>query len=71
MPTNGTYALLTVDQAAQHLGLSASTLAKKRLRGDGPPFVKFGGAVRYRREDLEAFIASAVRTSTSDAKRVA
>lgn len=62
-------ALFSVEQAARHLNLSASTLAKMRLRGDGPPFVKFGGAVRYRRADLEAYIAANMRRSTSQRVR--
>ncbi len=32
--------LLTPKQAARHLNLSVSWLAKRRLAGDGPPYVK-------------------------------
>ena len=45
--------------AAAYLGISASKLAKLRLRANraaGPAFVKLAGCVLYRREDLDAWI---------------
>ena len=39
--------------AAAFLNLSSSTLAKLRLRGDGPAFSKLGRAVVYDRDDLK------------------
>ena len=41
--------LFTAKEAAKFLRLSVSWLAKARMRGDGPPYVKLGRAVRYRR----------------------
>ncbi len=53
--------------AAKYVGLAQSTLNKLRLTRDGPPFVKVGlRAVAYRRSDLDAWLASRVRRSTSD-----
>ncbi len=53
--------------AAQYLGLSASTLAKMRLRGDGPPYSKAGPRiVIYERSDLDDWLASRRRRSTSE-----
>ena len=52
--------------AAAFIGLSASTLAKMRLRGDGPPFSKLGRAVVYGREDLRLWAQARRRLSTSD-----
>lgn len=53
--------------AAQYLGLSPSTLAKMRLRGDGPVFCKNGPrAVAYRISDLDDWLTSNRRSSTSD-----
>ena len=44
---------LTVQEAAEFLGLSYKTLNKWRLLGmDGPPYHRFGTAIRYRRDDL-------------------
>lgn len=53
-----TVELLTVDEAAQELNLSASWLNKLRLKGEGPSFIRLGRLVRYTREDLEAWIES-------------
>ncbi|MDC7694822.1 helix-turn-helix domain-containing protein [Asticcacaulis sp. DXS10W] len=58
--------LLNTVQAASRLNLSPSTLNKARLTGDGPRFVKLGTAVRYRPEDLDAWVSGQVRKSTSD-----
>lgn len=59
--------LLDEVQAAAFLRLSRSILAKWRVFGEGPTFVKLGKhAVRYRRADLETFIDAGVRRSTSD-----
>ena len=46
--------------------IAVRTLQRKRLAGDGPPFVKLGGAVRYRRSDLDLWIQQCRRTSTKD-----
>jgi excisionase family DNA binding protein len=57
--------LHTTPQAAAYLGLSPNTLNRWRYTGDGPRFVKLGRAVRYRIEDLDEWVASCGRTSTS------
>ena len=54
------------EAAAQHLGIATSTLAKLRLSGDGPVFCKIGRRVIYRVDDLNDFLDSKVRSSTSD-----
>ena len=54
-------------EAAAYLKSSTSTLAKKRLRGDGPAYTKFGRLVLYAKRDLDEFLASRRRLSTSDA----
>ena len=60
--------LLTTAQAADFLGLSPRSLEGMRhRRSDGPRHVRISArAVRYRRSDLEEWIAEHVRTSTSD-----
>jgi hypothetical protein len=40
-------------------------LAKRRLGGDGPPYVKLGGAVRYAEAALQQRMKGQQRTSTS------
>jgi predicted DNA-binding transcriptional regulator AlpA len=58
---------LRVPQAADYLGLSTSTLAKMRLRGDGPPYLKAGRRiVIYDLRDLEEWLGSRRRRSTSE-----
>jgi excisionase family DNA binding protein len=50
---------LTPREAAVYLRTSPSTLAKRRLQGNGPCFVRLGGrAVRYRRADLDAWMSA-------------
>ena len=57
---------LNTREAAAHLGLSTRTLDRYRVSGDGPVFLKFGGRVRYLREDLDDWACSRRRRSTSD-----
>jgi excisionase family DNA binding protein len=57
---------LTPREAATYLRTSPSTLAKRRLYGSGPAFTRIGRAVRYRREDLDAWMTASVVRSTSD-----
>jgi predicted DNA-binding transcriptional regulator AlpA len=53
--------------AAEYVGLSRSTLAKMRLRGDGPFYSKAGPRiVVYDVADLEDWLAKRRRRSTSD-----
>jgi predicted DNA-binding transcriptional regulator AlpA len=58
--------LLYSRDAAKFLGMSESWLAKSRLRGDGPRFVKVGRSVRYPESSLREFIKSRMRGSTSE-----
>ncbi len=55
--------------AAALLGISKRTLESWRVRGGGPRYVSLGtgsrGAVRYREDDLDAYVAGRVRESTS------
>ena len=58
---------LRVVAAAEYLGLSTSTLAKMRLRGDGPAYSKAGPRiVVYDLADLEEYLAVRRRHSTSE-----
>ena len=57
--------LLTTAEAAAFLALKKNTLEIWRVQGSGPAFIKLGGAVRYKASDLENFIASRTKASTS------
>jgi len=58
--------VMTVNQAAEYLGLAVSTLNKWRCHGGGPVFIKMGRAVRYRTQDLESFLLGSRASSTSE-----
>ncbi len=57
-------AILTIDQAAAYLTIPKATLYTWRTRrvGFGPRAVKLGGYLRYRRSDLDAWVAEHVET---------
>jgi len=57
---------LTTPEASDFLKLAVPTLQGYRVTGGGPPFVKMGRRVVYRRSDLLAFAANNLRKSTSD-----
>jgi predicted DNA-binding transcriptional regulator AlpA len=58
-------------EAAIYVGLSKSTLEKLRLTGNGPRYAKLGKIITYSIDDLNAWVAERVRTSTSDSARAA
>jgi excisionase family DNA binding protein len=51
--------ILTIDQAAAYLSIPKATLYTWRTRraGFGPRAVKLGSCLRYRRSDLDAWVA--------------
>lgn len=59
-------AYLMQHEAAALLRLSERTLERFRVTGFGPPFIKAGRRVLYRPSDLDDWIATRLRTSTSD-----
>ncbi len=58
--------LLRVAEAARHVGLSVSTLNKMRVFGGGPIFLKLGSRVAYAPADLDEWLETKRRLSTSD-----
>ena len=63
-------ALLKPVDVSKITGLSISTLAKHRMTGDGPPFVKLGHRrVAYRRQAIDEWIAARERTITLGERR--
>ena len=57
--------ILTTPEAAQYVRLGKPTIERFRLTGEGPRYAKLGGAVRYRRCDLDAWLESRLTSSTS------
>jgi hypothetical protein len=58
--------LLTAKEAAHFLRASLSWLAKARMRGDGPVYVKVGRSVRYSHSALVHWMKARQRLSTSE-----
>lgn len=56
--------MLRAGEAAERLHLSESKLAKMRMTGAGPAFLKLGRKVLYTPDDLDAWLASRRRTGT-------
>ena len=56
-------ALLTEHDVARLTGLSVASVRRWRLRRKGPRYVKIGAAVRYRPEDLAAWLEAHTRTA--------
>ena len=58
--------LLSPQQASNYLLLSISTLARMRIAGNGPVFVRVSPQrVGYRISDLDKYLDGRTRTSTS------
>lgn len=58
--------VMTPIQAAEYLTLSISTLARMRISGNGPTFIRLSPQkIGYRQTDLDKFLEARVRTSTS------
>lgn len=63
-------AMLTEPETAELLGCSISTLQDWRRTGQGPVFIKLNGTmVRYRRQDIEEFIAAGERRPMTEGGR--
>ncbi|WP_245443469.1 helix-turn-helix transcriptional regulator [Rhizobium phaseoli] len=62
--------MLRTDDAAKIIGLSPSTLAKLRLTGGGPRYIKLGRSVVYDPADVEAWLITNRRLTTSEPPRI-
>jgi len=58
-------ALISPEDAAKFLNLAPGWLAKLRMTGGGPLYVKLSRRVFYRRLDLKAWVAERIISSTS------
>jgi hypothetical protein len=57
--------VLTCAETAKELKVSISFLAKARMNGTGPAFIRCGRAIRYTLTSIEAYKAARTRMSTS------
>jgi predicted DNA-binding transcriptional regulator AlpA len=61
---------LSPREAALLVGMSRDHLARLRCEGGGPPFAKPSArVVRYRRSDVDAWLADHMRQSTFDDRK--
>ena len=59
--------LLLTDRDVENIyGIPRSTQANGRMRGDFCPHIKRGRSIFYKRDDLDSWINSLRRRSTSD-----
>lgn len=65
--TNTTPRNMTTQEVAAYLGIAVATLEGWRQRGEGPPFLQFGRAIRYARADVEAYEAARKFRNTAEA----
>lgn len=62
MSNHENHKLLTPNEVSAHLGIDIETLNIWRCTGRyNLPYIKVGRLVRYRKEDIEAFIASRMK----------
>ena len=61
---------LNQTELAARWKISPRTLERWRWIGEGPVFIKIGGRVVYRLEDIEAYEATRECTSTADTPSV-
>lgn len=61
--------LLKQGEVAARLGLSKAWMERSRWLGNGPRYVKFGSAVRYRSQDVEEYLTERLTSSTSTGGR--
>jgi predicted DNA-binding transcriptional regulator AlpA len=57
---------LTTDEAAQLCGFTRAAFNQRRLRGDGPPYIKVGPrCIRYKRRDVLTWLDSRARPAAT------
>ena len=57
--------LFDPSQAATFLGIAVQTMARWRVEGGGPPYLKLGSRVRYDQPDLLEWVCERRRSSTA------
>jgi excisionase family DNA binding protein len=60
--------VMTTIEAAEYVGLKKPTMERSRFLGQGPAYCKLGGAVRYRKKDLDEWLDSRLVSSVEEAR---
>jgi hypothetical protein len=71
IPAGGFGEVLTAEETARLLKLATQTLARWRVEGTGPKFVRLGNRIFYRSADIENFLSTRIFSSTAEADRAA
>lgn len=50
--------LMNTNELAEYLGIAVSTIVDYRLKGIGPVYVKIDHLVRYRKADVDNWVAN-------------
>jgi predicted DNA-binding transcriptional regulator AlpA len=58
-------ATMTREEAAKYVGVSVAFMNRARVVGDGPAYVKLGRRVVYNKADIDSWLASKRKRSTS------
>ncbi|MEC7290158.1 MAG: helix-turn-helix domain-containing protein [Pseudomonadota bacterium] len=58
--------LIDTKQLAHRLGWSEVSIVRMRCQGNGPRFIKIGRSVKYRWSDVESWLETRERQSTSE-----
>lgn len=59
--------LLNIQEAARYVSLSVSSLAKFRVYGGGPKYVRLSPrSIRYRKSDLDEWVAARMHANTTE-----
>ena len=54
-------------EVASELKISRQALAKWRVSGEGPPFIRCGAKILYRRSDIDDWLNARTASSTTEA----
>jgi predicted DNA-binding transcriptional regulator AlpA len=57
---------LNTRSVAAHTNTSPSFWNQRRVRGDGPPYIKLGSRVLYQLTEVEEWLADRTKRSTSE-----
>lgn len=58
--------LLDETQVAEHCRVSLSSVRRWRYRGEGPPYFRLNGLIRYRGEELENWLESKAESANKE-----
>lgn len=66
-PAHAARNLMTTDQLCEFLQVSRRTVATWRAQHNGPAYVRLGNSVRYRPQDVDAWLSRGLVTPLRDA----